>query len=232
LSSATKLDSELDTLHRQIEEDGYAVVHDAIPARVLDSIGLKLDGLRAGQRNLLSVPLISRLAASQLLRALVEPVLGPQSLSVRGILFNKQPNANWKVVWHQDCVVAVREQKDLNGWGPWSVKQGVNHVRPPAEVMERMIALRIHLDDCGALNGPLRVLPGSHRHKFLSDEQILRWPKEQAVTCIAGRGDAILMRPLLLHASSASVAPANRRVIHIEFAAEDLPDGMEWYERI
>jgi ectoine hydroxylase-related dioxygenase (phytanoyl-CoA dioxygenase family) len=98
--------------------------------------------------------------------------------------------------------------------------------------MERMVALRIHLDDCGALDGPLRVLSGTHRQRFLSDEQILGWAKENAVTCIADRGDAILMRPLLLHASSAAVVPTNRRVIHIEFAAEDLPDGMEWYERI
>jgi hypothetical protein len=68
--------------------------------------------------------------------------------------------------------------------------------------------------------------------KFLSDEQIRRWPKENALTCIADRGDAILMRPLLLHASSAAVVPTSRQVIHIEYAAEDLPDGMEWYERI
>jgi len=171
LSFATKLDPELETPHRQLEENGYAVVHDAIPAKVLNSIELKLDGVRAGQRNLLSVPLIGELAASQLVRALVEPVLGPRSVAVRGILFNKQPNANWRVVWHQDCVVAVREQKKVAGWGPWSVKQGVHHVRPPVEVIERMVAVRIHLDDCGALNGPLRVVAGTHRHKFLSDEQ-------------------------------------------------------------
>lgn len=232
MSPATKLDPALETLHRQVEHDGYAIVHDAIPAKILNSIELKLDGVRPGQRNLLSIPLINELAASQLLRVLVEPVLGPKSVAVRGILFNKQPNANWKVIWHQDCVIAVREQKKLVGWGPWSVKQGVHHVRPPVKVMERMVALRIHLDDCGALNGPLRALSGTHRHKFLSDEQILLWPKEAAVTCTADRGDAILMRPLVLHASSAALLPTNRRVIHIEFAAEELPDGMEWYERI
>jgi len=232
LSLVTELAPELENLHWQVEENGYAVIHNAVPAKVLNSIEPKLDGVRAGQRDLLSVPLMKELVASRLLRALVEPVLGQKSVAVRGILFNKQPNANWRVIWHQDCVIAVREQKKLVGWGPWSVKQGVHHVRPPVEVMERMVALRIHLDDCGASNGPLRVCPGTHRHKFLSDEQILRWPKEAAVTCTADRSDAILMRPLLLHASSAAVLPTNRRVIHIEFAAEDLPDGMEWYERI
>jgi ectoine hydroxylase-related dioxygenase (phytanoyl-CoA dioxygenase family) len=232
LSSATKLDPELGALHRQLEDNGYAVVYDAISAEVLNSIELKLDDTRAGQRNLLALPVIRELAASHLLHALVEPVLGPNPVAVRGFLFNKQPNANWKVVWHQDSVVAVRVKKNVSGWGPWSVKQGVNHVRPPVEVMERMVALRIHLDNCGALNGPLRVLSGTHRNKFLSDEQIRHWPKEHAVTCIADRGDAILMRPLLLHASSAATVPTSRRVIHIEFAAEDLPGGMEWYERI
>jgi ectoine hydroxylase-related dioxygenase (phytanoyl-CoA dioxygenase family) len=105
-------------------------------------------------------------------------------------------------------------------------------VRPPAQVLARMVAVRIHLDECGMENGPLRVLPGSHRHGFLSDGQIMGWPKVSAVACAADRGDIILMHPLLLHASSAAMAPRNRRVIHIEFAAEDLPDGMEWHERV
>ena len=232
LSPATKIDLKLGTLHRQLEERGYALVHNAVARAVLDNVESKVDCQHAGQRNLLSVTAIRELASSKLIHELVDPVLGPNTFAVRSILFNKQPGANWKVVWHQDCVVAVRQKRTVSGWGPWSVKEGVHHVRPPAELLARMVSLRIHLDDCGALNGPLRVLPGSHRHKILSDEQRLRWPKENAVTCVADRGDAILMRPLLLHASSAAAVPTNRRVIHIEFAAEDLPDGMEWYERI
>ena len=36
------------------------------------------------------------------------------------------------------------------------------------------------------------------------------------------------MRPLLLHASSASQSPRHRRVIHLEYAADPLPGGLVW----
>jgi ectoine hydroxylase-related dioxygenase (phytanoyl-CoA dioxygenase family) len=98
--------------------------------------------------------------------------------------------------------------------------------------MARMLAVRVHLDDSGERDGPLRVLPGSHREGFLKDAEILGWPKETAVTWAVQRGDAILMRPLLLHASSAAAEPSSRRVIHIEFAADELPDGVEWHEGV
>jgi ectoine hydroxylase-related dioxygenase (phytanoyl-CoA dioxygenase family) len=94
-----------------------------------------------------------------------------------------------------------------------------------------MLAVRVHLDDCGEENGPLRVIPKSHVHGLLTNAEILAYPKD-AINCTAQRGDAILMRPLLLHASSAVTEPKNRRVVHIEFAADDLPDGIEWKERV
>jgi len=36
------------------------------------------------------------------------------------------------------------------------------------------------------------------------------------------------MRPLLLHGSSAAKAPNGRRVVHLEFTADELPDGIRW----
>ena len=152
--------------------------------------------------------------------------------SVRGILFNKLPGANSKVPCHQEFAIAIRKRMDLPGWGPWSMKDAGLHVRPPAAVLGRMLAVRVHLGDCGGHDGPLRILPGSHTHGLLKNAEILAWPKERAVTCAVRRGDTILMRPLLLHASSSAAEPAKRRVIHIEFAAEDLPDGMQWHERV
>lgn len=219
-------------LLQRFELDGYAIVADAVPQQLLGDLATALDADRAGTRNLLNIPIVRQLATSESVRRLVEPILGTDAFAVRAILFNKLPGANWKVTWHQDCVVAVRERKDVPGWGPWSVKDSVLHVRPRAEVLERMLAVRVHLDDCGEQNGPLRVLPGSHRRGLLSDAEILGLPKEGAVTCAVPRGDAILMRPLLLHASSPATTATNRRVVHIEFAADDLPDGVEWHERL
>jgi ectoine hydroxylase-related dioxygenase (phytanoyl-CoA dioxygenase family) len=125
--------------------------------------------------------------------SLMEPVLGPNCFAVRGILFNKKDGTNGKVAWHQDCVIAVAQQKEVRGWGPWSIKSGVHHVRSNSELMSRMLSVRLHLDDCGNDNGPLRVVPGSHRRGLLSDTQIQDWPKDNAITCTARRGDAILM---------------------------------------
>jgi len=148
---------------------------------------------------------------------------------VRGILFDKTPVTNWKVAWHQDLTIAVRTRVDVPGYGPWSEKVGTVSVQPPASVLEQMITIRLHVDDCGADNGPLRVIPGSHAHGRLSPEAIEQWrARGGEVVATARRGAALVMRPLLLHASSAAVRPERRRVIHLDFAVQDLPGGLEW----
>ena len=54
--------------------------------------------------------------------------------------------------------------------------------------MSRLLTVRLHLDDCGNDNGPLRVVPSSHRRGFLSDTQIQEWSKDNAITCTAHEG--------------------------------------------
>jgi len=180
-------------------------------------------------RNLLdAVPAIRRLAASPAIRGLVEPALGAQAFPVRGLLFDKTPQANWKVPWHQDLSIAVKEKRDLAGFGPWSIKAGVVHVQPPPAILEGMLAVRIHLDDCGDLNAPVRVIPGSHLRGRLGAREIRQASTAPAVSCTVGAGGVLLMRPLLLHASSAAQSPLHRRVIHLEFASGPLPGGLEW----
>lgn len=217
---------------RQIAEDGYAVTIPCLDVQAICDLSSVLDTSHAGERNLLDVPVVRRLAGLSVVRGLIEPVLGSGCFAVRGILFNKTGEANWKVVWHQDCVIAVAERKEIPGCGPWSIKAGINHVRPSSNIVARMLAIRIHLDECGADNGPLRVIPSSHKHGFLSDKQIQEWPKDAAVTCTASRGDAILMRPLLLHSSPSTRVPNRRRVVHLEFAADELPNGIDWKDRV
>jgi ectoine hydroxylase-related dioxygenase (phytanoyl-CoA dioxygenase family) len=217
---------------RRIADDGYAVTAPCFDVRAICERSSVLDTSNAGERNLLDVPVVRRLAESSVVRGLIEPLLGSGCFAVRGILFNKTQDANWKVTWHQDCVIAVAARSEISDWGPWSIKAGVHHVRPASDVISRMLAVRIHLDDCNADNGPLRVIPGSHKHGFLSDRQIRDWPKSGAMTCVASRGDAFLMRPLLVHGSSQATVPGSRRVIHLEFAAEELPNGVEWKDRV
>jgi ectoine hydroxylase-related dioxygenase (phytanoyl-CoA dioxygenase family) len=109
-----------------------------------------------------------------------------------------------------------------------TVKAGVPHVEAPRQVLENMLTARIHLDEVTEENGPLRVLPGSHRAGR-------GWAADGAVpvSVLAGPGDVLLMRPLLAHASNHSVSGTqrHRRILHLEFAGTaDLADGYEWYE--
>jgi ectoine hydroxylase-related dioxygenase (phytanoyl-CoA dioxygenase family) len=172
---------------------------------------------------------LARLAS---VRALVEPVLGPGCFVVRAILLDKTAGANWKVAWHQDLTIAVRERVEAPGFGPWSEKAGIPHVQPPRGVLERMLTVRVHLDHCGRDNGPVQVIPGSHARGRLAADEIARWRDgREPFLCTSPRGGALVMRPLVLHASSPATKPGHRRVVHLEFAADELPHGLEWHGR-
>lgn len=187
-----------------------------------------------GLRNLIDiVPETAELVRHPAVRSAVETVLGAGAFMTRSTLFDKTPGANWGVFWHQDLSIAVREKRDAAGFTAWTRKAGVACVQPPMEFMERILAVRIHLDECAEANGALRVLPGSHRLSALSAAQIesLQRKTEPAI-CIVPAGGLLMMRPLLLHASSPMERPLSRRVVHLEFANFELPEPLSWKYRI
>jgi len=220
-------------------DDGFRLVPALIDVPACDAL---VEAIEASSRrretsspnlrNLLrEVPLVADLASSQCLLDAVTAASGSSGFPVRALLFDKTPETNWSLTWHQDLAIAVREHREVPAFEGWSVKGGVPHVHPPAWVLENMVAMRIHLDDCPAENGALMVLPGSHKEGKLDRHAISRWKNlVEPVTCAANRGDALLMRPLLLHSSKPSAEPSRRRVIHIEYATCDLPQGLEWHE--
>jgi hypothetical protein len=179
----------------------------------------------------LDIPEIASLARSSHLINFVAPHTTAEPWPVRAIYFDKSARANWLVAWHQDITVAVCERIDVAGFGPWSVKQGITHVQPPAEILERMLTVRLHLDDCDETNGALRVLPGTHRLGRLSAERIRQLRADlPEIPCCLSAGDILLMRPLLLHASGKTLSNRHRRVLHIEYAGCQLPGGLRWYD--
>jgi hypothetical protein len=186
-----------------------------------------------GVRNLLEIcPSVEELARQANIRQLVTPVLGESAFAVRAIYFDKVPGSNWSLFWHQDNVISVAAQVEVPGYVGWSNKAGVWQVQPPAQVLANMMAVRVHLDDCGPDSGPLRVLPGSHRSGWL-DEQLDEWKQRvPEVICTVRRGGGVTMCPLLLHASAKSTALGHRRVIHLEYACEELLEGLEWKNRV
>jgi ectoine hydroxylase-related dioxygenase (phytanoyl-CoA dioxygenase family) len=219
-------------LKQLVEQEGFAVVPVFLDEDTVERLCKHFDDTRHPQRNLLCVPIVRELATSKPVRDVMQAVLGPKCFAVKGIFFNKTQSSNWKVVWHQDLTIAVSERRDVDGFGPWTTKDGILHVQPPAQVMAAMLAIRLHLDDSGPDNGPLRVVAGSHREGRLSAEHLARWKKESCITCTVPKGGALLMRPLLIHASSACSVMEPRRVIHLEYAAAELPHGLQWHDRV
>lgn len=224
---------------RQFERLGYCVVPTlADHARITSLIGaietgpvsrVKREGQTYGARNLLRLPDVRAFATSPEIASHLLPLLGRDFLPVRGIFFDKTRTANWPVLWHQDLSVAVCKHRESAGWTNWSVKRGVPHAQPPPEILDRMVTVRLHLDDCPAENGALRVIGGSHRMGVLTREKITAVTSQSGETITAKPGDALFMRPLLLHASASSRMPGHRRVLHLEFAPADLlPEGLEW----
>ena len=234
---------EIVMFEQEIETNGFRIVdsyldRDSIETLIQDITALNPITDRAGIRNLLElVPSVRTLAQSREIRSLVEPILGNNARVVRGIFFDKQPTANWKVPWHQDLTIAVKNRLEIPDFQPWSVKAGIPHVQPPVEILEQMLTVRIHLDRTDESNGALKVIPGSHTQGRLTTLEIERWKQSPTSSINCEAGGILLMRPLLLHASSIAIwqsqrysnVPNHRRVIHLEYAAQSLPAGLEWY---
>jgi ectoine hydroxylase-related dioxygenase (phytanoyl-CoA dioxygenase family) len=186
----------------------------------------------AGTRCLLDIPEVAH-TAIMLKQSLIQAqVLPDQAVAIQAIAFDKTEVKNWKVTWHQDVMFPFARPVTSPGFELSSRKGGVDYARPPAAVLEQMLAVRLHLDDCDATNGPLRVSPGSHQSGILRATDIHEQvAKRGEVECHAQEGVALLMKPLLLHASSPAKVPKHRRVLHIVFhSGEPIPES--WHRAI
>lgn len=220
----------------RIDRDGYAHVPALVDAATCDALGAAIEPLLSaasgGRRLPADHDAIAPLLTHARVVAVMRDVLGPSAAAVRVVVFDKNRAANWAIRWHQDAAVAVRTAREGGGFRGASVKDGMPHVLAPPEVLERMVALRVHLDDVAADGGALRVVPGTHRLGRIEPAEITGHRRRLGeVSLPAGRGDAILMRPLCLHSSAKASRPTRRRVVHIECAAGDLPAGLEWFAR-
>jgi len=218
-----------------VQANGYAILPGIVDSTTIDALVDAItianpDHSSYAMRNLLQrVPQIAEFSTSPAILPFVQKLLGESARPIRGLLFDKIPGANWKVFWHQDVVIPVEERAEIPGFRNWSIKAGVQHVEAPVSVLQTMLSVRIHLDDCGADNGPLCVLPGTHVFGRLDSAAIENYKTNVAAReCVAPRGGVILMRPLLLHASFPAKNPRHRRVIHIDYAGAALPSGLNW----
>ena len=169
------------------------------------------------------------LAPNGALQRIATEILGGGANRVRAILFDKSADANWSAGWHQDRTIAVRERRETEGYGPWSVKGGAVHVEPPFDILRTMITMRAHLDDCDTDNAPLLIAPGSHRLGRVPVAEIDAAAERLGTACcLALAGDIWVYATAIIHASERAHRPRRRRVLQVDFSANALPGGLEW----
>lgn len=200
-----------------LEREGWWLWSGAVDEARLADLESALPWLgEPSRRPVPLAPLKAWLAGSGL-QGRVAALLGPGARPVRALLMGKGDGQDWDIDWHRDTTFAVASPKAVAGFDGWVDKGPFWQVQAPLELVAQVRSLRLHLDDSGPDTGPLRVKPGSHRGE-----------DGEPLEVQAKRGDAILMHPLLLHASARPRSLAPRRVLHIEWAAFDLPGGLEW----
>jgi ectoine hydroxylase-related dioxygenase (phytanoyl-CoA dioxygenase family) len=223
-------------------ENGFAVIENVFSDSEIEAIASTIEqadtskatfrksaDLFAIRQFLKAVPQTLPLIFVEKLNCIISGIFGNGYFVVKSIYFDKPAESNWFVAYHQDLTISVDKKEDVEGFGPWSVKQDQYAVQPPLHILENNFTIRIHLDDTDENNGALRVIPKSHVKGIYRPETI-DWSKEREVTCKVSRGGVMLMRPLLLHASSRTTNNKKRRVIHIEFSNQSLPETLQWSE--
>jgi len=218
-----------------LQKDGFEILERFVNNDILEGIKDEINlydtdfpkyGIRSAEKKFSN---IDNLVNSELLVNKANKILGAKPQVVRVIYFDKTEENNWLVPWHQDRTIALSKKINVEGWGRWSVKDGVHHVQPSIDVLDNMVTFRVHLDDSNRDNGCLKVISRTNTLGLLNKEQIQAITSENSHEyCEVKAGDILLMRPHILHASSKGKEPKHRRIVHIEYSSYELPLDVEW----
>ncbi|MCM0664669.1 phytanoyl-CoA dioxygenase family protein [Flavobacterium tyrosinilyticum] len=164
------------------------------------------------------------------LQDIIESTFGEGFFITKSIYFDKPEKSNWFVAYHQDLTISVDQKIEVENFENWTVKQNQFAVQPPTEILENNFTIRIHIDKTTKENGALKVINNSHSKGILRIEN-LDFKTEKETICEVEKGGIMIMKPLLFHASNKTTNNERRRVIHIEFSKQQLPNGLEWSEK-
>jgi len=215
----------------QLATDGVTLVRSLLSEAECDEIARSLAGMDArgaGTRRLLQERWCADLAGKVMAHPDVRAALPANARAIQCTFFEKSATRNWLVPMHQDLAIPVAGRVEHAALTGWSEKEGGLFVHAPDRLLAQLLAVRIHVDPCAAEDGPLRVVPGSHALGRVEPARAALAGRTHAVAVPARRGDALLMRPLVLHASSKSSGSGLRRVLHFVFGPEALPHGLAW----
>jgi ectoine hydroxylase-related dioxygenase (phytanoyl-CoA dioxygenase family) len=234
----------MDVYKKGILENGFTTIDDVyskdemkLLESIIDSVDNSSDTFRkskdlfAIRQFLKEVPETASVIFNEKLKGIIRQLFGDRYFVVKSIYFDKPKESNWFVAYHQDLTISVDRKFELEGFGPWTVKQNQFAVQPPIDVLENIFTVRIHLDDTDENNGALKVVPGSHSEKVYRPETI-DWSVETETTCNVKAGGIMIMKPLLLHSSGRTINNNRRRVIHIELSDIELPGTLKWAEKL
>jgi len=219
-------------VQRAFDEIGFCTVPGVLTPGESDAISARLERLGhmgPGTRRMLELPWVKALAKDLRENSALSAIIPKDYSAVQCTLFAKSRETNWAVAPHQDLSIPVASRVEHSNLTGWSEKEGMLFVQPPAHVLAQLVAVRVHVDDCGLNAGALRVFPGSHRRRAFSQEEIhLLQAIMEEVHCAAPQGGAMALRPLLVHASSKTAVSSPRRVLHFLLGPRELQFGLRW----
>ena len=227
-----------------IQENGFTVINNIFSEDEIEKISeviqnidtsketfRKSEDLFAIRQFLKEIPDVKEFIFNDNVNEIIKEIFGEEYFVVKSIYFDKPEKSNWYVAYHQDLTISVDKKVQLDNFGPWTTKQNQFAVQPPLEILENIFTIRIHLDDTDENNGALKVIPTSHSKGIYRPETI-DWNVESENICNVEKGGLMIMKPLLLHGSNRTTNGKKRRVIHVEFSNKELPEVLNWSERI
>lgn len=220
----------------QLSESGFEIIENIYTAIEVEAMLQLLKEYQVAQQFgirafLKKYPGLLPLIFNDRLKTIINDFL-PKGQLIKSIYFDKPPNANWIVNWHQDLTINVIGQTSDPEYKNWRMLKDRTVVQAPLTILQNIVTIRIHLDDCTEENGALRVVPKSHLEGIVKIGNQIASLKAAAQICEIQAGGILLMKPLTFHASKRTNNNLSRRVIHLEFCNIDLPKGMEWQERV
>lgn len=225
----------IEKISERLKQQGFYIKHTCFSAETIEELvaiieqSKKLENKFAIRQFVEELPLAKTIIFNKVFTSFLEQYFGENYFLIKAIYFDKPPTANWVVPWHQDLTIVTNQKSPMEGYSKWRLKKEAHYVQPPIGILENIVTIRIHLDDCTSHNGALRVIPASHKNGI---DKKLDYTQEKSVICEVKKGGLLLMKPLLFHASKRTTNNLNRRVVHLEFATKELPLPLTYRERI
>jgi ectoine hydroxylase-related dioxygenase (phytanoyl-CoA dioxygenase family) len=222
-----------------LAENGFAIIDDIFTGEETEQIVKTIETSPRKSQNFRQsaevfairqvfreIPDLKTLVFNQQLQQVIRNQFGKDYFLVKAIYFDKPALSNWFVSYHQDLSIAVNKKAIVQGYNNWTQKNDQYNVQPPAEILDSVYTIRIHLDDCTKENGALFVIPGSHKYGISRNATA-----GTEFACEVKKGGIMIMQPLLWHASRKSTIDRSRRVLHLEFCNRTLPEPIDWAEK-